>query len=192
MASASDARLQASARKVSEPKAMAAPSEYEVETGQAFAQEPMAEAKKEGMSKGALSGLGVGASLGGAALSAGTLGLGAPVTAGLALSGPLGWGVLAAGLLGSAAIGGAFGSSSAKKAELTRQQEGAKSADIAAISGQAMASQDAKMRRENAANAKKTKGYGASTSTPDDQVLAGGMASGSGTGFDTWHRGQVG
>lgn len=181
MASASDARLQASARKVSQPKAMAAPSEYEVETGQAFAQEPMAEAKKEGMSKGALSGLGIGAGLGSAAMGAG-----------LIATGPLGWGVLAAGLLGSAAIGGAFGSSSAKKAELTRQQEGAKSADIAAISGQAMASQDAKIRRENAANAKKTKGYGVSTSTPDDQVLAGGMASGSGTGFDTWHRGQVG
>ena len=183
MASIQETRLQEAARNVSKPQAMESPSGYQVETGQAYAQEPMEQAKKEGMGRGALTGLQVGGSLGAGALAGGLL------------TGPVGWGILAAGLLGSAAIGGGIGAKSAEKKELQRQQDAAKQEDVSALSSQAIASQEAKVRREQSASAKKaakSKGFGVSTSTPDEQILAQGMASGSGTGYDAWHRGQVG
>ena len=176
-------------KKPSVPAKKAAPSQYQVETGQAVHAGEMRAAQAEGGKKGAMTGLGVGSTLGAAALSSGAAGLGTAATAGLALSGPLGWGVLAAGLAGSALLGWGIGSGSAKQPERERQKAAAKQGDIAALSGQAQGAQQAKLAKEQRASATRAgkAPSAARTFTDDEQLIQATSLSGASPSHDAWH-----
>ena len=181
-------------KKPSVPTKKVAPSQYQVETGQAVHAGEMAAAQAEGGKKGAMTGLGVGSTLGAAALSAKAAGLGTAAQAGLALSGPLGWGILAAGLGATALAGWAIGSEGAKKPERERQKDDAKQGDIAALSGQAQDANQAKLAKEQRASATRAgrKPQTASTFTDDEQLVQATSISGANPSQDAWHAGVYG
>jgi hypothetical protein len=177
-----------------------APSEYEIQTGKAFHAPALKEAKQEGAQRGALTGLGIGAGIGGAGagiaatgVASGVIGAGALKAGGLAAA-ATGVGIPLAILLSVAGaatgIGALIGKKRAKTAELKTQKEGAKQSEIAKISAEAQSTTAARARREEVAGAKLASGRGMapSTATPDEQVLAQSMTQGPAGGLDMWHQ----
>jgi|3_EtaG_2_1085321.scaffolds.fasta_scaffold26266_3 hypothetical protein len=156
---------------------MAAPTQYQVETGQAVHAGEMRAAQAEGGKKGAMAGLGIGGGIAGAAVPAAVA------------AGPLGWGILAAGLAGSALLGWGIGRGAAKKPERARQKADAKRADIAALGGQAQGAQQAKLAKEQRASQTRAgkAPSAARTFTDDEQLIQATSLSGANPSHDAWH-----
>ena len=181
MASVTQAR-QTDKPKTSVPVEKPAPSQYQVETGQAVHRGEMSAAKTEGGKKGAVTGLTIGGGLASAAL---------PYAAAAGLPGMA---LLAAGLGTSALLGWAFGSGAAVGPERERQKTDAKRGDIAALSGQAQSGQVAKAAKERRASETRA-GKKPSTGrivTPDEQLVQATSLSGANTSQDAWHTGVYG
>ena len=164
------------------PVEKAAPSGYQIETGQAVDAGEMHSARVEGGKKGALTGLGVGGGLLSAAVPA------------AAVAGPPGWALLALGLGASAAFGWGIGSEAARDPERERQKIDAKQKDVAALSGQAQSAQQAKVAKE--ARASQTRAGKrpsvARTFTDDEQLIQATNLSGANPVQDAGHTGVYG